>query len=205
MKVELNELEFFSANDILHSGMKIYSTYTGNHDDLQEIQRLFLKSNNISTEQDCLDKIISSRYAICIVPGEFATLAIKSNVDSNEMPILKIVELSIRPQFAHLGYEKGSPFAEKFDYFFKLIRESGILKNQVEERHLKYHEEDSGVTVEDILVNQLLIISSIGWFCSLIVFFGEILLYRQKQHRHDVMKIWSRPGFHFKGLINCRC
>lgn len=177
MRFVEEELEFDSLVDVFESKMSIYSIYGAKSDDPSEIQRLFNMSKTVHSDYDCINKVIETRSSICIVSRDLARSFIRKNVDSREMPIMKLIERTIRPDSLHIAYEKASPFAAKFDRIFRQLKESGIRKNR--KKVLVYHTELDSNKVEDILVYELMIILITGWFLSLIIFLMEM------KHHHN--------------------
>lgn len=175
MRFVEKELELNSIEQIYESKMKIYSIYFALKFDPPEIRDLFSKTEQVDKDRDCISKVIDTRSSMCILPFDFAKYSVKRNVDSKDKPIMKFLKYLVRHESRHLGYEKASPFAEKFDKIIQMIRESGIWKQQKISEIFSRHEEKNSAIVEDILIYQLLLISFFGWFFAIVLFICEMI------------------------------
>lgn len=176
MKVLSEDKNFDTLEAILESKISIFSIYTGYESDPVIMKNLFSKVKPVNKSKDCINKLIESRSAICIASGVKAKYFAEFNLDQDMKPIMKISSMSLNAEFTAFPYERASPFAEKFDEIIQQITESGIigrkkLKNQV---NIRRYSKKISKEKKDILFDQLVVISIIGYFLAMMVFLLEI-------------------------------
>lgn len=143
-----------------------------------ELKNLFFNSigqnvHGISRIRDCLSRMIKEKNCICLVPKLFALDYYYKYRNPDKSPIIKIVEPPIFHDVAAFGFEKGSPYAEKFDAGFAQFLESGIRK--------KWEKESAFIAAKpDVVVNQgadlvqLVVVLFVGYAVALFVFIFEL-------------------------------
>lgn len=67
MKVIYEEKSYDSAREIMLSGMKIYSIHTANPNESGAVRYLLSQRARVNRSEDCLELLIASRSAICIM------------------------------------------------------------------------------------------------------------------------------------------
>lgn len=176
LKVLYKEENYDSIKRILASKMKIYSSHSGHVNDPEIIKRFFSYSQKVNKSEDCLNNLIKTRYAVCILSDVKANYNIKKNLDHNLMPIMKMSKIKFRYQFVAFSYEKASPYAEKFNEIIQRIIESDLLKYQKRVSGIEVHDfsKPTSIKTKDILMWELLIIFLIGDFLASIVFLTEL-------------------------------
>lgn len=144
----------------------------------------------IDTVADCIDLLIKTRYVACIAGGAQAEYYSKTIFDTQDKPIMRIMDLSFKNELDMYFYEKASPFAEKFDEILQQIFESSIVKLQDSRVMNKIQIIDSKQSdmVERSLMMEMIFI---------ILFFGYALA--------CVTFAWEYVRFYgFKQILNCK-
>lgn len=175
MKVISEEENFHSIEELLKSEMKVYSVYSAHKNDIEIIKNLFMQGEKIKNNADCIQILIKTRFAACILSYLRAKYFSRINKDDHGMPIMKVTKLVVRKEFSAFSYEKASPYAEKFDRVLQQIIECGFLKNRVKYNNVDSYYDENTEATDDVLVEELVFITIVGWLLALIVFLREKL------------------------------
>lgn len=179
INLSIEEKEYGTVEDLVNSGMKIKALLKANEHDDPDVQKLLSHAEPVNNVINCTNELIKTRSLICISLFNAAKYMLRRNIDENGEPIMKFVQPSFRYQFTAFGYEKASPFAEKFDQVIQQIIESGIFidrRLQMFESKVIHPSEKQLYSVgEDVsLTYQLIAVSLFGNFCGTAVFLYEI-------------------------------
>lgn len=140
-------------------------------EDSEVIHYLQNNSKLLDFGANCLDKQTRSKDLLCVTGENFAKYWIKNQQDSENLTVLKIVYPTIVADFYAYAYRKGSPFVKKFDKKFLQLLDTGIQKTFKHGRRVrtisKKRELDYSHSTYSI---QLCILSSMGFFISILVF-----------------------------------
>lgn len=177
MKVFYVEKKFDTVDEILKSKMKIYSVHKSEENDLESIQKLYSKRVKLNRSEECLQKLIQTRFAVCILTEKKAKYFAELNLSEDLKPIVKTSMFIRDTQLTPFPYEKASPYAEKFDKILLQIVECGITKISKVKYEIKTHKFKGNSKKEDIdiLARELLVIVTVGVFSAMLVFIGELV------------------------------
>ena len=143
------------------------------------LQKLQWNTIKINSFIDCLEMIVLKKDRICIGPVVHIEYYIAKFRNPDKTPTIKLAKPFLMNDFAAFSYEKGSPFAEKFDAKFQQIVESGIQKIwKYQETYLNTTHKSEIIFLNNLRLSQLIIILSVGYLVSLIVFISEVSYYK---------------------------
>lgn len=125
IKVVQVEQSFRALQDLYESKI-IYPPYSAKDYDSMDVQKLLSISKKVNSDTDCINMLVKTRNVICIISHGRAQYFANGNLNANGKPIMKIVEPSFRSDHAAFVYEKGSPYAAKFDKIIEQIFKSAI-------------------------------------------------------------------------------
>ena len=143
-----------------------------------------LKNNSgtierIKEDSKCVDLIINTQNAICILFDYTAKSYVDRNIDGNGKNVMKVVDADLYGDFVAFPYEDGSPVMEKFDKTMQEIAESGLAK------HLKYLETNPKIIKTKIeefqdpfLKYRISIVFIVGCILSILSFCFEIIIFK---------------------------
>lgn len=174
MRVVSDVKNFDSYQDLLDSKMKIYSHFLASDYDTPDVKMFLSRSTEIKSIHDCVTKLIKTRFVICVLPFNTADYLIKTHLDDQRNPIMKLARPTYQHQYSAFPYEKASPFAEKFNEIIQRIKESGILKFQNDEYGDRFSKISMLAESEDTLFQQLIIVSFFGFFIAIFTFLLEM-------------------------------
>lgn len=179
MKMVNYEQSFGTYQDLVDSKMKMYTLIPANPHDTNEVKSFLSRAEQVTTGEECADKLIETRSAACVLPYIKARSLVKKNLDAEGVPIMKLDGPTYFHQYAAFAYEKASPFADKFDKLVQLIKESGIMKIQNDQEDVQIHSDartSQAELEEDTLVQQLLSILFVGYLSAMLAFVKELNL-----------------------------
>ena len=181
IKISQNEIFFDSFEAIDKSELKLYVhenvySLTFANDD-QDLQKLKLKTYNITMIKDCFETLIKKRNVICITPMSTAVMYAEYYQTSTGRLIMKIAKPLFYSCSWEFVFEKKSVYLKKFRNILLRIYEAGLNKASVNILSYKRH------TIDDLKENSdtnlfcivLLFIVTIGFFISFIVFLCELI------------------------------
>lgn len=168
--------EFNTYEDILESDLPIYSFYENstNQNLPKDVDQIFSKSQ-IMDSVKCLEKIIETNYAICITSGVAAEFYIKYYLAPDGSQILKESHLSFPTEPLALGFEKASPYAEKFSIMIQKIFESKVAGSLKIRPKIQSNQNPTPELEVDVLVDMLEIILFVGYSVAIFVFVCELI------------------------------
>ena len=183
LKVVTTYAPFHTLEEIDDSGLNIFIEPWGINTlftpDDEIGQRLKSKAVNLLSNAECVVRLQKFGNYACFLEKSEAKMFM--DMYRKYKPFMKMSKLELPFDWMAYPYERGSPYIERFDQIFFRIMESGIEKHWTL-KHDFYDVEESKSTGKDkgknILAMQLGIILIIGQIVSLVVFCGEILLFR---------------------------
>ena len=184
-----DEQHFDSIEDFFQSKMTIYTRDTANEYDSVEVKKLFSRSKKIRNLLDCVDLVLKNKDTVCVSTYYLALALINRSLKTHGVPLMKIAKPSFRQGQIAFGYEKASPYAEKFDQLLQFLQESGIpdqwrCKADTSKRRV----ENVSVTTKDTLFKQLIIITFVGCTLAVLVFICELISHRLQMRRNKVFR-----------------
>lgn len=82
---------------------------------------------------DCFERLAKNRNICCIANSFSAKFALLSYLDNEDQPIVKVIPEILHSSWFYLFFERGSPYAPRFNDIILRMKESGI-RDQLEER-----------------------------------------------------------------------
>lgn len=128
------------------------------------------KISPFSTD-NCCQRLVSRNNRFCIVPYALAQYYIEKSMNIYGRPTVKITTDHLLPDYVAFAYEKGSPYVERFDRIIQWIIEGGIAEFSKKYKFGgKFYNTGENKT---ILLPQLLVILSFGYFFGILAFLCE--------------------------------
>lgn len=113
-----------------------------------------------------------------MVPIRNAMYAVKNNLNKEEKPVMKVIDLSFNHEFIGYLYGKGSPFAEKFNKMMLRMVESAVFPDR-ELNKIQLHDLKDVFKNEtdDVIIKTTLVILLFGYVLSTSIFIYEMISY----------------------------
>lgn len=162
------EQDFLTFEDLIKSGMPIYTRESVDENEDIETRKFLSKNLKIESEARCVDLLMSSGNVVCISPYNKANYLVQKNSNTNGMSAMKITGLSFRHEYYSFVYEKASPFADRIEIIFRLLFEAGI---SIVCSKAKVNTESSNTTDTFFII----LILSIGYSLATIIFIFELV------------------------------
>lgn len=184
IKLMYDERHIHTLEDIYKSKMSVFTIHSATDYDDVGIKRLFSSSIKVQNNEECINIVIKTNNAICIIPFTAAKYYARNYLNDNGMPVVKVAKLSFGFDYATVPYGKASPYVEKFDKIIQYIFESGmpfVWKYPAIKRRAQIHEMYQTLSIiGDCLSEELVIILSVGYSLSILVFMHELISTRFK-------------------------
>lgn len=176
MRVVTDEENFDSYQDIIDSKMEVHSTFNASDHDTENIKKLLFNRIKVESYDKSIEQLIETQKVICVAPLYTAMYYVKHNVDIQRRPVMKFARTSFHHQYGAFPYEKAFPFAERFDKIIQHIKEAGLMKFQEFKENVTVHSLQKKSSIEetgDTIIEQLLVILSVGFFFATLIFLWE--------------------------------
>ena len=143
------------------------------------------------TDELCVEHLIAHKNVSCFIREYRAKWLIQKHRDGDGNPVMKIMKESILKFTEGYFMEAASPYANRFENVLTKFTESGL--------NIKWYEKFFGnheatVSVTDTLIKDdgsnvqirthILFVLIFGYTCSLLVFFGEVIVYSCRKFFH---------------------
>lgn len=182
------EVSFDTYQDLYDSQLQTFTYIPGlvHPENLEEIDNPYLLKilsrtlyqNNINI---CLETLKTWKNVSCIVYLFEADHKISLYLDSNEYPTMKIAKPPIaNDRLFYFWFADSSPFAIKFHETFQIMKEGNLLHwpALTDHNRMVHYSKKAGVPFDQIKLEQLLTILSIGFLISIVGFIIELAMYR---------------------------
>ena len=173
VKLVNDELAFDSIKEILDSELPIYGMHRlmkdGNHD-IARVMR------SIGSSSDCMKLLLKGQKVICL--SAIVNARNLLNYYHGRESGMKLAKPSFQYDFAAFPFERASPYREKMDEIALKVVESGMMdqwrKNPaIEPKTERKPKILSGDNQEKILLMELGVILTVGYFLAFVAFIAE--------------------------------
>lgn len=155
-----------------------------NNYETSEFGKPVSKSDVTHTKSACIEKLIRTNKAMCVLPIRSAMYFVKNNLDSRGNPLMKVSDLSLNFQYVGFLYEKASPFAEKFNKLIQRMIDFGVFPDlEMSKVTFRYDFEVKSENTDCTIVNVILGILLIGYGFSTVIFVHEIRSFSKSTKR----------------------
>ena len=170
-----SEINYDPLQELENPSMPIYVNreFLGFINATDSVDYLFKNTIKINSVSRCFKTVVKTRDRMCLASSIYAQYFIDENRDDEGNPTIKVTSRPILYDFVAFGYERGSPFMEKFDAGFLRLVESGIWRTWYHERKFGKPNNQINLAANSYLMKHITILVS-GYFISLIVFVLEL-------------------------------
>lgn len=150
-----------------------------NYDD-KSIQTLMSRAEVINDFDDCVSKVIKTRKTACMGPSFQMNYLIEKYRNPDGSPVVKSLKTPLYRGYRAFVFERTSPYIEKLNTIFQRIIESGIPESghpswRYKQKYEKMdHRIDNTGETEDMTLTELIIVLSVGYSISVLVFLMEL-------------------------------
>lgn len=177
IKIVRSEKDFNTFEEIENSQLNVYSPVPEKYFDNEEFQKLTSKGQLMQNFTYCLNELIYTRNAICIVPLGNAIYFVNKHLDAEGNPIIKMADMSSNREFAGFTFGRASLFIEQFNKLIQRMIECAVFPDREMYKVELHDSKEKSTVTDDTIIKTALSILIIGFSTATVAYIQELNYY----------------------------